>query len=464
MRRGWILALGAAALALGVAGCIGNADLDAADADEAANRTPDEAATFVPPVPEEDFHDRLPVDHPDHQNPEAHTEGIGLSLTGHTDFQAFYPPQRQGGWTEVDVQGHLAAVASYVGMNGITLVDIEDPSDPTPVGFVPSAGDDYDARISEDGEILFFGCQPGATEAAEGAAGDCRSTQPGEASGQTSGVVAYDITDPSEPTFAGFADGVATHNIWTSTIEDEIYVFTNGVEILRFTPEEGLEQVAEVPGGHDAYVHEHPATGDHLLYTTSQNTFAVYEVNDPADPEVVLEEGPEVTGWHQQRASTELIDGRVLLVVGGEVFENPTGTYDGSDPPLISVLDVTEPAEPELLSQWTLPVEDLPPWVNYRFSPHNIDISPHGQISVAWNHAGIWVFDVSTQQRQEDPVTLAFYQPHELPPLQPPTLNPTGDASVPRVWGGAFDQHGYLVTADMYTGLYVLEPRWGLYG
>lgn len=467
MRRGWILTAAFVLLAAGLAGCIGDSQPPADASPGEGNETKSDA--FVPPQPEENFTGRLPVDHPDHQNPESHTQALGLSLKGHTDFSELYPPEQQRGWTEVDIQGHMAAVASYKDTSATALVNLSDPTSPEPVSLITSAGVDQDARLSEDGNYLFIGCQSSEATLAMGVAGDCRSSQPGTPSEYgASGVVAYDVTDPTNPEFAGFLSGVGTHNLWSATIEGDIYVFTNAVEILRFDPSaepgNGLEQVANVPGGHDAFVNEHPVTGEQTLYTTNGNTFAIYNVSDPENPQVLTEQGPEVTGWHEQTASSHLVDGRVLLVVGGEVFQDPAGTMDGSDPPMITVLNVTDPTSPEVLSQWTLPVEELPGWTNYRWSPHNIDVSPHGQVSVAWNHGGIWVFDVSTQERQEDPVTLGFYQPNEPPSLGPPTAKTTGDVAIPRVWGGMFDHHGHLVVADMYTGLYVLEPRWGLYG
>jgi hypothetical protein len=463
MRRGCIL-VAIALVTAGLAGCIGTDD---ASTEEAEDGNETDAEAFVPPEPEEDFVGKLPVHHPDHQNPEAHTQGIGLSVEGYSDFGEVYPRTQQGGWTEVDVQGHLAAVASYKDTRGVALVDISDPAEPQPLSLVTSAGVDQDARLSEDANYLFFGCAASEQTRSGGTAGDCRSGEPStRTDGARSGVVAYDVSDPENAEFVGIAPGVSTHNVWTTTIGGEIYVFTNGVEILRFDPgaDEVFEQVAEVPGGHDAFVNEHPVTGEPTLYTTKGNTFAIYNVSDPANPSVLTEKGPDVTGWHEQTATSTLVDGRALLVVGGEVFADEAGTMDGSEPPMITVLDVTDPTAPEVLSQWTLPVEELPGWTHYRWSPHNIDVSPHGQVAVAWNHGGIWVFDVSTQKRQDQPVTLAFHQPSQTPPLRPPTAKATGDVSVPRVWGGMFDHHGHLVTADMYTGFYVLEPRWGLYG
>ncbi len=468
MHRSLPLLLALALVTVALAGCIGSED--GTDPSAPSPDDPTHETAFVPEPPAEDLMDMLPVMHPDHQNPESHAQAVGLTLVGHDSLADITPETKQGGWTEIDIHGTLAAVATYRGDSGVVLVDIADPAAPEPLSFIPSAGADYDARISQDGRTLFFGCQPGDTAPAEGRLGDCLAGFPEgvspEASEQTSGLVAYDITDPRQPALAGFLGGVATHNLFTTEINGTDHIFTNGVEIVAFDPSQGVEEslsiVAEVPGGHDAYVHEHPVTGDRLLYTTAGGTFAIFEINDPTNPSVLVEQGPEVAGWHQQRAADQLLDGRAILVVGDEIFQDQGGTLDGSPPPVFTILDITDPAQPEVLSEWTLPVSDLPPWTNYRFSPHNIDITPYGQVSVAWNHAGTWVFDISTQERQEDPVTLGFYQPHETPPALAPTINPTGDMAIPRVWGGAFDDRGYLVVPDMFTGLYVLEPAWGL--
>jgi hypothetical protein len=458
MRTRTSLALAAlAALAL-AAGCLGGAD----DGTNATDDAPADGDPQAPPEPDHDFQDAIDVDHPDHQNPDAHTADHGLSVAGHTGFEDLYGPDRRAGWTEVDVRGDLAALASYDDGTGAVLVNVSDPANPEPLSVVDSAGVDQDARLSPDGEHLFVGCQPSQRTQTGGLAGDCRSREPNATTDEpASGVVAYDVADPTSPTYLGMAPGVGTHNLWTATIDGEVYVFTDGIEVLRFDPDADpvLEQVASMPGRHDAFVHEHPVTGDHLLYTgAGDDSFSVYNVSDPTEPQRLVDGGFDVVGWHEQTASPGLVDGRALLVVGGEVFQSD-GTAAGAPVPAITVVDVTDPEDPEPLGDWQLPVSQLPPWTNYRWSPHNIDVSQDGQVSVAWNHAGIWVFDASTQQRQEDPITLAFHQPTQMPTLRPPTAKATGDVSTPRVWGGLFHD-GYLLTADMYSGFYALEPGW----
>lgn len=443
-----------------VSGCLGAAPSTPRNADEdprVPNGGPDSDQLRQAP----DFN------HATHAVPQAHTEGHGLSLLGHTSFAGFYPPEVQGGWTEPDVHGTLAAVASLDGALGVTLVDISDPTEPEPVSYIPSGGNDWDARFTDDGDYLFIGCQTSIQDPTT-VTGDCRGNRPGDLDPrdpfQAVGISAWDVSDPAEPAFVAF-EPASVHNVNTATINGTIYAFTSGGEILRFDPAAGpddaFELVAEIPVFHDVTVAKHPVTGQWLLYAGEPDdpsinaSFTIVDVTDPTSPMVLVEEGPPVMGWHDQAISTTMIDGRVLLVVGGEL----TLSHQAHPPFPISVIDVTDPTEPRHLSSWTLPVDEVPPYTGFRFSPHNIDISPDGRVAVAWYHAGVWVFDVSNRGLQGNPVTVGFYQPHEVyAPVAPSTVGIT-DVAVPYVWGPAWDDRGLLVVPDMYTGLYILESN-----
>lgn len=452
-------------------GCIGALD----DAEDLDPTNTDDQPTFVPPAADTDLTDAIDPNHADHHLPQLHENSHRLEQVGYTNFAGFYPPDYNGGWGEVDVHDgrDLAAVASVNGKLGVTLVDISDPTSPTPLSYISSTGAEFDARFTDDGDYLVFGCQvsPPTLGGEPMVLGDCAGdTQPHapnqEASHKT---VFYDVSDPENPELAGIVDTNAAHNVFSTTINGTIYAFTNAVEIIEFDPtkpvEEAAEVVANVQGTHDASVHKHPITGDWLLYTgaTEDSSLAIYEVNDPTNPQVVVNGGVEgAVAWHEQTVSPTVIDGRVLAIGAGETFSS-TGDVGGDERQYASVIDVTDPTSPELLGTWQLPVDMQLPYANYRYSAHNIDITPHGQVAMAWYHGGIWVFDVSTQERQEDPATLGFYQPHELwSPVLPASFFQLDHAMVPVVWGGMWTEEGRLVLGDLYTGLYVLEPEWGL--
>lgn len=454
-----------------LAGCLGALD-DGEDLDP-TNTT--EPTTFVPPAAEVDLTDAIDPNHADHHLPQLHENSHRLEQVGYTNFAGFYPPDYHGGWGEVDVHDErgLAAVASLQGKLGVTLVDVSEPTDPTPVSYISATGAVFDARFSQDGQYLFFGCQvaPPTLGAEPTVLGDCQGDTDPHAPDTEVGhqVVAYDVSDPEAPELVGVVDTNAAHNVYTTTIDGTLYVFTNAVEIITFDPsqpvEGSLEIVANVQGTHDASVAQHPITGDWLLYTgaTTDSSLAIYEINDPTNPQVVVDGGIEgAVAWHEQTVSPTVIDGRVLVIGAGETFRS-TGDVGGAERQYASVIDVTDPADPKLLGTWELPISTQLPYANYRYSAHNIDITPYGQVAMAWYHAGIWVFDVSTQERQEDPATLGFFQPHEMwSPMLPASFVQLDHMMVPMVWGGMWTEDGHLVLGDMYTGVYVLEPEWGL--
>ncbi len=474
MRAAWLALL---LVAPALVGCIGGTG---EDFDETRGEDPTNAsATLVPPAPDRSFVDAIDPNHADHHLPQLHENTFGLEQVGHQDFAGFYPPNYQGGWGEVDVHGDLAAVASVDGPLGITLVDISDPASPEPVSYISSWGGDFDGRFTGDGNYLVFGCQVG-TLLGQGAytTGDCKgntephaptdSVSPGGVDSKNA-IVVYDVSDPEEPELVAYNRTQAAHNVYTRTIDDQIYVFTNAVEILAFHPDapegERLEHIANVQGTHDVMADTHPITGDWLLYTGSpeDSSMAIYEINDPARPSPVVQSVEGVVGWHEQTVTPTVIDGRVLLFGGGETFAS-TGDLGGDPRQKISIVDVTDPANATKLSEWMLPISTQLPYANYRYSAHNIDVTPYGQVATSWYHGGIWVFDVSTQERQEEPVTLGFYQPHEMhSPVVPASFVQLDHGMVPLVWGGQFTDEGRLVVGDLYTGVYTLEPEWGLY-
>ncbi|HLE47094.1 MAG TPA: hypothetical protein VI818_02260, partial [Candidatus Thermoplasmatota archaeon] len=151
---------------------------------------------------------------------------------------------------------------------------------------------------------------------------------------------------------------------------------------------------------------------------------------------------------------------RVLLALAGESMTGPGAARTIN---AVTIVDVTDPGEPKRLATWSPPFQPKLPWTTYAFSVHEMAATPQGQLAVAWYHGGVWVVDLSTKERQEKPTIIGAYQPHEAMDVVPTTWPENFPPMVPDVWGVGWDQRGYLVVPDVHTGVYVLEPSWGLH-
>ncbi|MFA5943984.1 MAG: hypothetical protein WC876_05915 [Candidatus Thermoplasmatota archaeon] len=438
--------------------------------DGAADPTPGDATSssfqaVVPPEPTFDFSTVIQPDHAGHSVPQLHEAGYGLELVGHTGVGDLLPLTTRGSITSIDLWEHYAVVSGMEGGLAFAIVNLTDPSNPEAIGWAPSAADGWTARFSDDGQYVFYGCQmlTGLGYAPSTVIGTCEDPEAVHSPNENpAGVSVWDVSDKSNPTFVTFTAVGGSHNIFVSAIDGVDYVFTSSVAILKFDRSAGLlTEVANLPGTHDVTVVPHPLTKDWLLFTGT-GELAIYNVNDPSSPEIVFEgTGSEGwTGWHDQVLVPGVVDGKVILLLSGESL---LGTGGEALPDIVSVVDLTNPAAPVLLSQWQPPFAPMVPWVSYLYSVHEMAATPTGQVAIAWYHAGVWVLDVSTQTRQGGPVTLAVYQPHEAMDVVPSTFAQTPLPYVPMVWGAGWTRDGYLAIPDMHTGVYVLEPEWGLH-
>lgn len=452
------------AVALVFAGCMTEPNAAEVDADGAGAPS----TAFVPEVPDFDWSTVVDPDHASHLAPALHTGGQGLTLAGHAPLGEIIPPTTRGSITQVDVWQNYAVVSGMEGGLAFAIVDITDPTAPKAVSWFPSAADGWTARFSDDGNYVFYGCQMFAAGPSQAIAynpgshvvGTCEDPNaPHLPTDKEAGIVVVDVSDKAAPKFVDFLPAGGSHNIFVTAIDGVDHIFTSSTAILKFDRETmELIQIAEVPGVHDATVAKHPITGDWLLFTGT-GEMTIYNVNDPGNPEMIYEGTGEEdwVGWHEQTLIPGLVDGRVVIALGGETFRSTGGVPDS-----VFFVDVTDPAEPTLLSEWTPPFESVAPWVGYLYSVHEMAATPTGQVAVSWYHAGVWVLDVSTKERQAEPAILGAYLPATLPNVMPSTFGQTAVPHVPFVWGAGWDARGYLVVPDMHTGLYMLEPDYGL--
>jgi hypothetical protein len=443
-----------------LAGCLsGNGGSD--DGEDEPHMDP--PFPFVPPEPDFDFTTIVDPDHGAHEVPQLHAASHGLTLVGHVGMQELVGPTVRGSITQVDVWGDWAVVSGMEGGVAFILVDISDRTDPQAVSWYPSTADGWTARFSDDGNYVFYGCQTlGPLNPQSSVQGTCEDPEALHAPGEEgNGVIVVNVTDREDPRFVDFLPLQGSHNIFVTSINGTDLVITEATEIVGFDRAAGrLELLSEVQGVHDATVARHPVTGVPYLFVGA-GEMSIYDLSDPTLPQLVYEGTGEEgwTGWHEQTVVPGLVDGRWVVALAGESF---VGTGGETLPDAVDIVNITDPSQPELLGSWTPPFAPATPWVSYLFSIHEMAATPTGQVAVAWYHGGVWVLDVSTQARQEGPITLAGYQPNMLMNVVPATFAQVPIPVVPFVWGAGWTSDGYLVVPDMHTGLYILEPDWGL--
>jgi hypothetical protein len=414
------------------------------------------------PAPDFDFTKAIDPDHgglpAGHSIAALHTGSHGLRLVGYNplgDIQRTgQPPGPGSAFTSLDVWGHYVCVAHWVGPGGVsggaTVLDISDPARPTVLWTVGSGSISSDCQFTDDGDHLLVASSGTPLETQEA------SPPPDAGNAGAKGLAVYDVRDKAHPRFlftdaTGDGDGLAYHNVFTATIAGTDYVFqTYSGNILALDAAAGrLRLVAKVDvAAHDVWVGRHPVTGQWVMASGAGNGTVLYGLDDPAHPVLLStwEGDGSAKGWHRQWPVLGTVGGRAYLVVAGETT-GPPEPY--------TVLDFTDPTRLEEVGHWELPGDPAPGVVPlYTFSPHEFE-TWDGYVASANYHAGVWVFDVGSPERAKAPVTLGYYLPHEIPQVEGGTGN-TPWAMSPWVWGAAFDDRGYILSADLASGFYVL--------
>lgn len=427
----------------------------------------------------------------DHSDPTLHTDHHAMTLVGHTYG---YPDEQIPDdvvYGELEIKNGYVYMCRMGAMGGFVTINVSDPTDPRPVGDYEGLGC-FDIKSDKTGDLVFWANQRHAIEEAPTVAeGDNYLPR---------GVQAVDVRDPANPVFAGYfplpTNGVHTHRYYCYEDEDAepdgpcegrevvflqtydlmgtplgwselatvggvftpLYpanplthrvaildlirnddgtiVFEILAEIQEFDPTPGVETLA-----HDSWPERHAVTGDHLLYISYWDLgVVIYDINDPEEPEHVssfTDFAPsDFANIHFARTHPGLVDEKVVLVAEPELG---VAAESGQ----MTLVDITDPGNPEKLGYWTLPGE-LVITEPFRFSPHNFGVA-NERIYMAHQHAGVWVIDMSDPG---EPVSAGFYQPH-MP-------RDGFDGDIPRVWS-AFFVDGLIWASDSSTGLYVLH-------
>jgi hypothetical protein len=485
-RRRIVGALTLAALAASLAGCLGAAD-DLVDDDAldvgtsgADEQPPTNGTGQAPPTPLEEA---IAQDH-DHADPAQHGFQWNLEDAGyHHGYGS--DEAAAGGYRAMALGDDTAYVCRGGEKPGVVAFDVSDPEDPKPIDrfAMPVCND---VEVSDDGRWLVAGTQrngPGAFAQASDAPGSFPR-----------GAYLVDASDPGDLAFQDYIpvayNGV--HTVSDYTTEDGRIVFTlhtyelyaqadptgkvpvappgaaplaHRVEITEVVADEGggghhLERIgvysdtgaaAEHPEDqvitHDTWIGTHPETGERLMVVAYWDQgVQIVDVDDFSNPQLASTfddfSPSQHANIHKVKPFPTTIDGKWVLVAEPELV---TAEESGQ----ITLIDATDPENPQKLGYWTLPGE-IVITKPFFFSPHNFDVDEGGRIYLSHQHAGAWVISVDDPGTLEEPVTVGGAE------ITAPDDAPEASGPAPKTWG-VLEQDGYIYATDTPTGLHVKE-------
>lgn len=346
----------------------------------------------------------------------------------------------EGGHAEIDIKGTLAVHARYF-TGGFEIIDIADPLQPRHLGNFTIDNNEgaLDVKFSPDNATILYGT------------GD--------------GIIMADIRDPLNPAFAGqwnFTDAdVATdplprvnenaHMLYTKRIAGQDWVFlapnsNTGVWILKLegTPEARkltyVTQTLPVEGGplgpHDLFVTQDEVDGNWYLYSADGfHGWTAFNVNDPANPELVGGMANPVEGAYTHTVQAAWVNGRRLVATIGEVGANALKVYDATNlrAPLLLAVYQAEPG----------PGSTAP--------EHNFNMAG-GKLYLSYYTLGVYIFDLA--QLSGIPVLGTA----ELSPVAHFGTNPEmapGPTAFAEIWDTVL-QDGLLYLSNIDGGLFVV--------
>ncbi|MGQ0536077.1 MAG: LVIVD repeat-containing protein [Methanobacteriota archaeon] len=424
------------------------------------------AAPFVDPI----------VERHDHLDPAEHNLSWNMELL-HWDPLA--PQGAVSGAHAVDLRGEHLFVALQDEPLGFAILSLADPARPSLVSTFDderATGGDRNIAVSEDGDWVFL-ANEGTVVAVPGVTG---VSDP-----ERAGIRIVDVSDKAAPRFVNFVPvGVGgVHTIYSKDIGGATYVFglSNGVNIYRLvddpvaektlqlvakyvtatpnqlarlpdpTPQENVVYARRVVGAHDMTVVEDEELGRVLMYVAySYDGFKIVDITDPADPQELASWVPDGPGapYYVHSAEVTWIDGRRIVVVGSEVFENRNFAV----PSPIWVLDASDVAAPREVGEWHNPGEHGSASILHSAHFYRIE---DAKVYMAHYHAGVWVIDIADPAA---PRHVGYYLPHNDNGYRPEAncCNGLDHAGIP----DTFDievRDGIAYAADLHSGLYALR-------
>lgn len=403
--------------------------------------------------------------------------------------------------------GRKLAILDGFGREATIIADVTDSAHPFKVGEIKIDGVlAWDTTITPDGRWAIIGLDSLLRVPTLGLAAPTRvsASFQNACGGQreipipdiapTSGVMVFDLADPSSPTFADYWSTPAfnMHSVSASIVDGRTYVTASIVNLvptasyfqfleLLDTPIGGklvpLSSFAPPPvnsaqghvfvptfnGHNDATIQKHPGNGAVYAYLAAWDSgMFTLDITIPQAPVLVANWAPPTSGlissgltdsgcypWalHTTFPFPEMREGKHYLIAGQECVRLSESAPGGE----LFILDNTDPASPTLVGRWNLPVDtsDAGEWtIDYQASPHYVAMVGK-TLLVSMYHAGLWAVDLSGALTA--PPTIGMY----MPAIPSGVNNPSFAAPVTEQVNVL--ANGDIVLFENSSGVYVLR-------
>jgi hypothetical protein len=376
---------------------------------------------------------------------------------------------------------------AYIGhlfSQGFSIVDVNDPRNPKPAGFVAAPANTWNVHLQVADNLLLvihgkdvFADAAFADEASyyKASAGTALGTAvPTTVRNWDAGLAVYDISIPGQPRRIGFmpvSGGI--HRIWytggrwayMSALLDGFtdFIFITVDMSDPANPREagrywlpGMNLAAGETPSWDANrkfgLHHAIIDGDIAWGAWRDAGLVVMDIADRADPKLIVHRNwspPFQGGTHN---CLPLADRNLLVVLDEAVLDD---FEDGLKN--IWIFDVKDPTNPIPVATMPVPTDADYPRKGAHYGPHNIHENRPGSfqsssiIFSTWQNAGVRVYDISNQ-----------YQPKEVGALVPPAPRSMmdkrpGKKPIIQSCDIFVDKAGLVYVTDYNAGLYVME-------
>lgn len=407
------------------------------------------------------------VDQPDYAK--------GFSFVGHSD---------QGGrpdGCQIMVYDGYAYIA-HAFAEGFSVLDVRNPRNPVPVGFVPAPPGTWSVHLQvSDGLLLVVNAKDLFADTSFQRESDYYGRSVGSPAlqaerGYAAGLRVYDITTPGRPREIAFlpVEGVGLHRLWyaggrwayASALLDGFtdYILVT-IDLQRPDRPElaglwwlpGMNEAAGETPDWDASrwrygLHHAIVNGDTAYASWRDGGLGILDVSDRARPSVISYRNwadPFGGGTHTALP----LAGRELLIVADEGIAD--NAADGVK--RTWVFDIRNPANPVSISTFPNPSEDDFVAKGGHFGPHNLHENRPGTfqseelIFATYQNAGVRAYDISDAYRPEEIAAWVPPAPERIVDTRPnrPRVIQSFDVFV--------DVNGVTYLTDYNAGLYILQ-------